>query len=408
MNYLFLRYFRIALCIILLTHLTGCWDQIELEDRALILGIGIDEAEPDAAEKEDLSSHHAQETKALDDRMIRVTAQIAVPGRIPLGPGGNDGSSEGKNEPVWVVSVVGHTLHDALSNLQQEIADPRSLIHLRVIVVNEKIARRGLDDLNDYLRRNQEVRRSTWLLVTDNIAADLMNVAPPLERVPTLYLLAMLEKAQGMGKFPKNSLSNFWNSESKMGQNAFLPYVSIRQQDNILIGGLAYFNSSKLVGTTTPFEIGAYMAANGINPGGYSALYNVPGIGFVTIRTTARESNIEVKIQNGRPHATISINVQAELAEKYSPAREMDDQEELDLAEQEFNRVAKSVLSGLIKKTQQGKSDIFGFGEIVRAHQRQFWHEHIHKKSDWENLYSDMTYTIHMNTDIRRVGMKID
>lgn len=408
MNILIKKWVNVTLLILLLLPLTGCWDRIEIEDRALILGIGIDEAEEGARSKEDLSTHSSKEATSLDDRMIRLTAQIAVPGRIPLGPGGNGGSAEGKEEPVWVVSVVGHTINDAMNNLQQEIADPRSLIHLRVIVVNEKIAQRGMDDLNDYLRRNQEVRRSTWLLITDNKASELMNVAPPLERVPTLYLLAMLEKSAEMGKFPKNSLSNYWNSESKHGQNAYLPYVSIRQKENILIKGLAYFSSNKLVGTTTPLEIGAYMAAKGLNPGGYTALYRVPGIGFVSIRSTERQSSIKVDIINAKPHATIDVRIQAELAEKYSPKPGMDDQEELNLAENEFERVVKETITSVLEKTQKNRSDIIGFGEIVRAHNRTFWHEHVHKKSDWVELYSNMTYTINVNSDIRRVGMKLD
>lgn len=400
------RQISFMLLVLLVLSLTGCWDRIEIEDRALILGIGIDEAEEGASSTEDLTTHSREEAAPLDNRMIRLTAQIAVPGRIPLGPGGNGGSAEGKEEPVWVVSVVGHTINDAMNNLQQEIADPRSLIHLRVIVVNENVARRGMDDLNDYLRRNQEVRRSTWLLITDNKAADLMGVAPPLERVPTL--LAMLEKAADMGKFPKNSLSNYWNSESKLGQNAYLPYVSIRQKENILIKGLAYFNSNKLVGTTTPIEIGAYMAAKGFNPGGYTAMYNVPGIGFVTIRATERQSNIKVDIRNGKPHATINVRIQAELAEKYSPKPGMDDQEELNMAERGFNRFVKEMITSLLEKTQKDKSDIIGFGEIVRANNRDYWHKHIRDKNDWALLYSNMTYTIHVSSDIRRVGMKVD
>ncbi|WP_253806165.1 Ger(x)C family spore germination protein [Paenibacillus sp. Cedars] len=402
------RQISFMLLVLLVLSLTGCWDRIEIEDRALILGIGIDEAEEGASSTEDLTTHSREEAAPLDNRMIRLTAQIAVPGLIPLGPGGNGGSAEGKEEPVWVVSVVGHTINDAMNNLQQEIADPRSLIHLRVIVVNENVARRGMDDLNDYLRRNQEVRRSTWLLITDNKAADLMGVAPPLERVPTLYLLAMLEKAADMGKFPKNSLSNYWNSESKLGQNAYLPYVSIRQKENILIKGLAYFNSNKLVGTTTPIEIGAYMAAKGFNPGGYTAMYNVPGIGFVTIRATERQSNIKVDIRNGKPHATINVRIQAELAEKYSPKPGMDDQEELNMAERGFNRFVKEMITSLLEKTQKDKSDIIGFGEIVRANNRDYWHKHIRDKNDWALLYSNMTYTIHVSSDIRRVGMKVD
>ena len=65
-------------------HLTGCWDQVEIENRALVLGLAIDEAPPDTAKLEPVVSH--QKNEPLPKKMLRVTAQIAVPGRVPLGP----------------------------------------------------------------------------------------------------------------------------------------------------------------------------------------------------------------------------------------------------------------------------------------------------------------------------------
>ena len=211
--------------------LTGCWDSLEIEDRALVLGLAIDEAPPETMEKETNVTHEKGE---LPNKMIRITAQIAVPGRVPLGPSSAT-SGEGTQNSVWVVQVVGHSLDDALNNLQQQIADPRYLIHLRVIVISEAIAKQGLDDLNDYLRRNPEVRRRTWLLVSDVEAAKIMDVAPPLERVPTLYLLSMVEKAVKTGKFPLDYLGVFWTAESNWGQDGYLPYISIRGKDNIYL-----------------------------------------------------------------------------------------------------------------------------------------------------------------------------
>ncbi|MEW9668532.1 hypothetical protein [Ammoniphilus sp. 3BR4] len=69
--------------------------------------------------------------------MIRLTVQIAIPGRIPLGPGEGGGGGE---KPVWVLDVVGHTIGDALSNLQQQVADRLFFGHLRVIAVSEAVA----------------------------------------------------------------------------------------------------------------------------------------------------------------------------------------------------------------------------------------------------------------------------
>ncbi|WP_232730003.1 Ger(x)C family spore germination protein [Paenibacillus phocaensis] len=386
-------------------QLTGCWDQVEIENRALVLGLAIDEAPPESVKKEPLVTHDT--TEKLPKRMLRVTAQIAVPGRVPLGPsGGGMGSGNDGESPVWVVQVYGHSLDDALNNLQQEIADPKYLIHLRVIVISKGVARDGLDELSDYLRRNPEVRRRTWLLVSEHEAAELMKVAPPLERVPTLYLQAMVEKAVNMGKLPPNYLGEFWIEESNWGQDGYLPYVTIHGEENILIEGLAYFSGGRLVGTCSAIEIGGYMAIKGFNPGGYSVLLPIPGQGYVVVKITERHATTDVRIEEGKPHVYLNMHVEGLLDEHYDSGQDMNSEQEIDRIEEVFDQKATAVIQKLLKQTQRDQSDIFGFGEYVRALHPGFWKRNIHEKRDWERMYADLPLSIHMNITIRRTGLK--
>ena len=112
------RVFLLLLLVpLLLSLLTGCWDSREIEKRANILAIGIDNADRNAEKQEDEISHEKGKAQIPEERMIELSVQIAIPGRIPLGPqiGG------GEKDPVLVVRAVGHTLEDALLNIQQEV-----------------------------------------------------------------------------------------------------------------------------------------------------------------------------------------------------------------------------------------------------------------------------------------------
>lgn len=387
-----------ALC----PFLSGCWDQVEIEDRALVLGLSIDEASPEAAKREEKVTHLTN--KGLPPRMLSVTAQIAVPGRVPLGPGSGEGS--GKTSPVWVVKVLGHTLDDAMNNLQQQIADPRYLVHLRVIIISEEVARKGLDELNDYLRRNPEVRRRTWLLVSEGEASKFMDVEPPLQRVPTLYILSMMEKAVKSGKLPADYIGTFWSADTKWGQSAYLPHVALRNKENILIDGLSFFSRGKMVDTTLPEEIGIFMAIQGMDPGGYSPLFPVPGIGIVMLSTKERYSKIHSTIKNGKPHLSYNIHLEADLDEHYNTDHPIDSTKKLREIEQALDKEVHENMIELIRKTQKEHSDIWGMGEMIRAHHPNYWNKHIHSKADWEELYSSVTFDIHLHMYIRRVGLK--
>lgn len=384
--------------------LSGCWDQVEIEDRALVLGLSIDKVSAEEAQQEEKVTHIRNDN--LPAEMITVTAQIAVPGRVPLGPSSGGSSSDGKVSPVWVVSVRGISLDDAMNNLQQQIADPRYLVHLRIIIISEDIARGNLEELNDYLRRNPEIRRRTWLLVSEGRASDFMDVNPPLQRVPTLYILSMMEKSVSSGKFPRDYIGTFWSAHTKWGQSAYLPYVALRNKDNILIKGLAYFSGGKLVNKTEPIEIGGFMAMQGMDPGGYSTLFKTKELGIVMTKINERFTRTRSTIKNGKPHLSYQVFLEGDLDEHYGSNIPVNSSGKLREIERDFEEQIQSVLTGLVKKTQKDHSDIFGMGEMIRSHHPAYWKEHIHDKSDWENLYSSIDVDIKMSLHIRRVGLK--
>jgi len=392
---------------LVLPLLTGCWDRVEIEERAVILGISIDTAPKESEEQEHEISHLEGKFPAPGKNMIRVAVQIALPGRIPLGPGEPGGGGLGSDQTVWVLDVVGHTIDDALMNLQQQISNKLFFGHLRVIIVSEDVAKLGLENINDYFRRNSEVRRMAWMLIAKGSAEALMKAAPKLERVPTAYLLATMDSAVRMGKFPNDFVGNFWSDSSKKGKEGFLPYVGIMKDENIEIMGLAYFKGTKMVGTTKPLEIGAYMGVKGINPAGYRGIISVDGEGnTITMNATNRKSKIDVVIQNGRPLINVSILNELNIEEKLSEQFVIDNPDILDQIEKEDEKAALKLHEGLIKETQEKGADIFGFGEYVRAKEPKYWNEHIKTKEAWQEMYKDITVETKVDIKIRRVGMK--
>ncbi|MEK5253077.1 Ger(x)C family spore germination protein [Paenibacillus sp. FSL F4-0125] len=400
-------YKRVVLIFILLLLsglLAGCWDQLEIEDRALVLGLSIDSVPSDSKINDDQTTH--LKSANINNPQIRVTAQIAVPGRVPLGPGSGGEGGGGNQSPVWVVEVYGYTLDDAMNNLQQQISDPRYLIHLRVIIISEDVARKSMDDLNDYLRRNPEVRRRTWLLVSEGEAAKFMNINPPLQRVPTLYILSTMEKAVTSGKFPADYIGTFWSAESKWGESGYLPYVSLHQEDNIMIKGLAYFSGGVMAGSTLPIEIGAYMAMKGINPGGYSDLFNAEEFGPVMLKVNDRFTRVKVHFKEGKPHIVYNISLEAALDEHLRSNIPIDSSRSLEKIEDIFQKRVIGIFNHFIEETQQAHSDVFGMGEYIRAYAPSYWKAHVRDKHDWEQQYSNLSIEVKLRTHIDRVGLK--
>ncbi|WP_449537498.1 Ger(x)C family spore germination protein [Ferdinandcohnia sp. Marseille-Q9671] len=383
--------------------LTGCWDSDDIEQRAVVLGISIDkadESEEDAEQITGLGKNFPRPTEGL----IKLSAQIAVPGRIPLGP--QTGGAGADQEPTWLISVVGYSIDDAIAVLQQEIADRLFFGHLRIIVISEDIAKEGVIRFNDYLRRNPEIRRTAWMVISKGEARHFMKVAPKLERVPTLYLSAMVENAVGLGKFPDDFIGLFWTKLQSKGQDTFLPYLEVKKEGNIQISGLAYFIDDKMVGKTEPVEIGLFMAITGEEKGGYEVFVEVPETDSkVLVRADKRKSSIKTTIQNGKPHFTVRIHYESVIDEG-TRGLDLDNPE---IVRKIADEGSKGVIEGatkLIKKLQAEQSDIFGFGEYVRAKQPHYWNTEIKTKEKWREVFSDVTFDVQCTTKIRRVGTK--
>ncbi|WP_010273174.1 Ger(x)C family spore germination protein [Paenibacillus senegalensis] len=394
--------------------LTSCWDRQELEERAVILGISIDTVSDEAEKEESEAAHLFGKFPAPNKNMLRITAQIAIPGKIPLGPGdaagegGGGGSGASEQQSTWVLEVVGHTLNDALMNLQQQISGRIFLGHLRVIVISEEIARRGIWNLNDYLRRNSEVRRMAWLLVAKGNAKNFMMASPRLDRLPTLYLIGTLDEAVRMGKFPEDYIGMFWERSSSKGQEGYLPYVELKEAGNAEIIGIAYFRDDKMVGATKPLEIAAFMATKGNNPGGYRAMVSLDDNkqNSVTLYTTSRKSSFNVDLKNGLPRFTVQVFMELNVEERIGYGLVIDNSKILEKLQKEFIESSTKLQEDLIKQTQKHKSDIFGFGEYLRAKEPGYWDRNIGTAEKWQEMYSKVDIEVKVDAEIRRIGMK--
>ncbi|GIN72054.1 hypothetical protein J14TS2_25290 [Bacillus sp. J14TS2] len=388
---------------LLIPLLGGCWDSIDIEKRATVLAIAIDKAEP-GEEKEEGYITHMPGSQPATDKLLKVTAQVSVPGRIPLGPETTGGEDKA---PVWVISTVGHTVDDALLNLQQELADQLFLGHLRILVINQEIAKEGVKELNDFFRRNAQVRRTTWMVISEEKAEKYMEIAPKLERVPALYLTDMVSNSEKLGKIPSSDMGIFWRTLSSKGQDGALPYLKIHKAENIAIKGFAYFHEDKMKGTIEPIEIGQFMGILGEKQGGYGVFINVPGTDDkVLVRAIRRYSRMKVSIKDGKPKIRIKIRYENEIDEDAKSDVNLASIDLIKKIEKQTNKATTASLKKLIRKMQREESDIFGFGEHVRAKQPAYWKKHIKTKENWRQVFKEVDFDIEVDTEIQQSGIK--
>lgn len=352
------------LLLFVLFFLTGCWDRMEIEERATILGLSIDIAEE---ENEDPINHPDDiEMPKSNIGMIEVTAQLAVPGQIPLGPS-QGGGSGGPEDTVWIVKTVGHNISDAINNLQQQLAATLFLGHLQVIIISEEVAKEGIGHINDFMKRHPEIRRDAWMLINGKEASETLKVAPRLERIPAIYLASMLDGAIKMGKLPKVCVGRFWINIYNDGQEGYLPFITVKAKDNIQVSGIAYFQGDKLMGMTKPYQIFYFNGLIGHNPGGGTTIIKLSDEETTMFQTSKLKSKYKVMLKNGQPYFQVYVEVDGKLLGKNYTTTVIDNHAAIERVERKAEEQFKLEFKKLIKETQEKQSDILGFGEYVRA-----------------------------------------
>lgn len=388
----------VAVVVVALSSLlTGCWDRIEIEERGTILALAIDPVKE--VPRENIIGPYAKS----ESPGYKITAQVAIPGRISLGPGGGGAASAGSEKPVWVISSTGRTIADAMNALQMQIAERLFFGQLRIIIVNQDLARLGMNDIQDFFHRNAEIRRLAWLLVSTKSAYEAMEAQPKLERVPTLYLVSMLDQAVKLGRIPNVFIGNYWTILASEGRDTVLPLISVKGTDQIELEGLAVFKGARMVDTLQPLEVAAFMELTNARQAGYSIALPVPNDPghSTTLSGTSRETKIKLRQNRGKPGFDVYSRIEVNIQEKTG-------EHPLDTSlPQLSDLLGHELITGqehLIDKMKQDHTDIVGFGEYVRGMDPGYW-SRFHSKKQWDEQLPNLPVHLHIRVYIRRSGM---
>lgn len=147
---------RLLLGVALALTLAGCWNRREVNDVALVSGVGVDLTESGA---------------------IQVTVQILK----PLSLGGQEQTTAAAGKATFTATATGATVFDAIRHVSHLIPRKPGWQHNNVIILGEEFARSGVGDALDFFIRDHEARLDQWVLVARGEAAAALSAQFDLE-----------------------------------------------------------------------------------------------------------------------------------------------------------------------------------------------------------------------------------
>ncbi|MGU3472786.1 Ger(x)C family spore germination protein [Paenibacillus sp. D51F] len=179
----FLRAF-LGLPIVCLPLMSGCWDRLDPENRAFIMAIGVDPG---------------------PSNDFIYTFAVAMP-KSSNGAAGGDTSGGGSEQIVDVFSQEASNLTAALMTSQSYVARRLTLIHSKVFVLGESLARKGIMPVMGEVVRNNEFRRTVNVITTKGRADTFIHsIKPTMEKDINLWFELELDPHNIGAVTPKHS-----------------------------------------------------------------------------------------------------------------------------------------------------------------------------------------------------------
>ena len=340
---------KLIILLLLCTLLSGCGNYRELNQIAIITGIGIDKK---------------------DDK-YEVSVLIANAQKSETS------SKEGESQPT-VYSGTGKSLVEATKVVERKTPKQLYLGHINVVLISEEIAEDGFLKVADWLLRNPESRKKFYLILAkDSSAKDVLEIVSPLESFPSQNI-ATLMGANSKTQSITNSVtySDFIKAILTEGEEGILPSIKIMGKENkgdskdnldqtnpntyLELEAIAIFKDDKFMGYTTNNESQAInILKNTVKQSVFTINYDN---GEANITTKNISSNIKIKDTD---KFNITINGEARLAEINSEIN-LNDKKVIKDLENKLNKKIENQITKVIKTMQEKyKSDIFGFGNLV-------------------------------------------
>ncbi|WP_102264146.1 Ger(x)C family spore germination protein [Mesobacillus jeotgali] len=391
---------KISIMTFIILSLTGCWDKKELDQKAYVIGIGLDT--------------HEKEGK------IKVTYLVANPEVGSQQSGG--GSTE---SPEEIISLVADDFISSRNTANTVISKEISYDLLNVIIVSEELARKP-----DFIRviysatKDREIKRTTELVITKERAEKfILNNNPFLETRPHKFFEFMISRGEETGMIPNTDLNGFFQVAESDADLFLGIYAStekekdkdIASDDDFMAGevrfggktndtqfsGSAVFKEGIMIGKITGEETRiSSLLDNTWEVADFMTTFKDPFDERYRISARVikqRKNRYDFKQRNGKAIVDIRVPVYIEILSDPSMVNYAKNKEKVDELKKSMKKTMEEHLTQYIKYTQEElKGDTFHLSVPIR---KWFWTLQEFRDFDWMKSYPDAE--INVNVDIR-------
>ena len=380
---------KIFILIILSFGLFGCTGKQDINQLVLVSAIGFDKTE----------------------NGMKLVAQIVNRNILVPNPP--------QISPVYIVTAEGETVYECLNNLNNLLPNRMYMINLQLVLFSEEVAKDGIRDYLHYFVNYSEAQHEYNVLLTKDISAEeFLSQISVFSMFPTRTLISKLKTAVDETGFAKMTfVENVVNS--LRGEYGVLVISSVNASGDLKKGGSVDQSKETNVAsniTITDMAVlkkGVFqgwlnkeesIAHNLINNNVKNTVMVVDGTKNNKISSYIRhtESKIKVKIENGKPKATIEIKLGALVEEDTSLFVELDKEYERHVKNKIEEKLTKEITELIKRSKNEFGFDLLEIYEKFIKHEQKWWEEN---KANYDEIFKTMDIEVKVNVTIERLDI---
>lgn len=396
-------------------NLSGCWDKVEINNRAFVLAIAVDKFDYREVEEkkrqQELEKEKAQEEGGQtsgeksridlpqDSPRNRIVLTIVFP---------NVGLLTGKGglipeEMKFPLSIVGPNLYEASRDISTRLNKEIFFGHTKAVLVGQDLARDRqlfLETL-DELARDHEISRKVYFAIVEGKAKDVLFLKPKVEPIIGTYIEEIFEDRDETARFLGRRLGDILRYLHETG-NALAPRL-VPGEEELKVAGSCVIKDYRLVGHLGEIETRAVQWIDNKVEGGVITV-DVEGIS-VPFEVTQANRDFKISIdKKGNIHLNVKLEAEGNIQGHRLMARgEVMDDGYIRKVQKAVSQKLVSECSAVMDKMQhQFGVDVWGIADNIRKFHPDLW-EKI--KGKWDEVFPEIKVTFSTEIYIRRIGV---
>jgi Ger(x)C family germination protein len=383
----------VVLCLLL----SGCWDQHELQDRGVVLAVGIDvNDDPD----NDTGLRRIESfTHSFGGNPYRLSLQVLKIGAAESGDKGQTGRGK-----TYTLSNTGISMFDMVRDMRGQTSKGLWFEHIQTIIISEAAVKKaGLSKLLDFFLRDGEMRWHARAYITPGKAQELMDFKPPTDEPGGIYLANIAKQhIKNVHIGGAKTDIGFTGATLDEGGDPILPRIEM-VKDKVKINGLAMFKQDRFVGYVDEFTVKGIRFVRG-NEKSALVPFECPTHpdDFVIFELFRHHTKLKPHVNGDSIWFTLDIAMRGNLAE-VSCRTEHDtrDPEYIEKARVAFAKEVERTVAHSLQVCQTMGVDALYFSRMLQAYEPETW-ERI--KDRWDEVFPTIPLYTSVNVTILHIG----